>query len=90
MTAYRPGGHWGRTLVQVGIQSADDQGRRPDDALVGMVDGQGMARLICELLTAAEAACDCGHQGLELMFHLHPCPVAVLRDAARKARASDA
>ncbi len=44
---------------------------------------QLLARQIAELLTAAEKACDCGHAGLEMMFHLRPCPVAVLRDAAR-------
>ncbi len=45
---------------------------------------QLLANRIAELLTAAESACNCGHEGLELMFHLQPCPVAVLRDAARR------
>lgn len=44
---------------------------------------QLLAERVAELLTAAETACDCGHAGLPLMFHLRPCPVAALRDAAR-------
>ena len=28
--------------------------------------------------------CDCGHEGLDAMFHLTPCPVALLRRQARK------
>lgn len=31
----------------------------------------------------ADPACDCGHQGLDAMFHLTPCPVALLRRRAR-------
>jgi hypothetical protein len=29
-------------------------------------------------------ACDCGHEGLDAMFHLTPCPIALLRRQARK------
>jgi hypothetical protein len=84
MTEYRPGGCWKRTLVKVGTQPPDEQGRRPDDELVGMVDDPELAARIAELLTLVEAVCDCGHEGLGLMFHLVPCPVAVLRHAARR------
>lgn len=31
-----------------------------------------------------DTACDCGHEGLDAMFHLAPCPVAELRRAARR------
>ena len=32
----------------------------------------------------SDTECDCGHDGLDAMFHLRPCPVAELRAAARK------
>jgi hypothetical protein len=50
MTEYRPGGCWKRTLVKVGTQPPDEQGRRPDDELVGMVDDPELAERICALL----------------------------------------
>lgn len=31
-----------------------------------------------------ESECDCGHDGLDPMFHLRPCPVAELRASVRK------
>lgn len=55
MTTYRTGGHWGRTIIRVGIQDPDEQGRRPDDELVGVMDDQDLAYRICELLNNAEA-----------------------------------
>lgn len=33
---------------------------------------------------SARLACSCGHDGLDAMFHLHPCPVARVRGLARK------
>jgi hypothetical protein len=82
MTTYRPGGHWSRqTLVEVGTQPADEEGRRPDDKLLAMFDSsapQWLVAWICTLLNAN--ICDCGHEGLDEMFHLHPCP---LRKAPR-------
>ncbi len=44
----RTGGHWGRTLVAQGrYEPPDEQGRRPDDRLVGMVDTPELAAEIC-------------------------------------------
>lgn len=91
MAEYRTGAHWGTTIIREGVQPADEDGRRPDDELVAQVidadqpreERELLARRIAELLTAAERACDCGHEGLELMWHLLPCPVAALRKAAR-------
>lgn len=49
MTAtYRPGGHWGRTIVAVGTQPADSDGRRPDDQLVGVMDDPALAAAFAE------------------------------------------
>lgn len=93
---YRPGNYWGVTIVREGGEPADGAGRRGDDELVAVVvnGDQNIAAVVGELLTAAETACDCGHAGLALMFHLRPCPVAALRDAARtqdaRARAESA
>lgn len=95
MAAYRTGSHWGTTIIREGSQPADESARRPDDELVLQVvdadrspaDRELLARTTAELLTAVEAACDCGHEGLQLLFHLHPCPVAVLRNAARRKHA---
>lgn len=93
MTTYRTGSHWGTTIIREGKLPPDASGyRRDDDELVAQVidadrpreERQLLARRIVELLTVVEAACDCGHEGLDLMFHLHPCPVAVLRQAARR------
>lgn len=87
MPEYRAGGSWGRTLILVGTGPADEKGRRPDDFLIGSHDSAMPANFTAraaELLTAAERACTCDHAGLEMMFHLHPCPVAVFRDAARR------
>lgn len=92
MTTYRTGSHWATTIIREGSQPADESGRREDDELALQVidadrprqERQLLAERVAELLTVVEAACDCGHEGLELMFHLHPCPVAVLRQAARR------
>jgi hypothetical protein len=69
---YRPGNHWGVTIVRDGTQPADESGRRDDDELVAVVvnGDQHIAAVVGELLTAAETACDCDHSGLALMFHL--------------------
>jgi hypothetical protein len=92
VTTYRTGSHWGTTIIREGTQPADERGRRPDDQLVAQVidadqpreERQLLAERIAELLTVVEQACDCGHEGLELAFHLMPCPVAALRNAVRR------
>lgn len=92
MAKYRTGSHWGTTVIREGSAPADESGRRDDDELALQVidadrpreEREMLAERVAELLTVVEAACDCGHEGLDLMFHLHPCPVAVLRNAARK------
>lgn len=77
MTEYRVGGSWKtRMIVRVGTGPADEQGRRPDDFLIGHIDSaapEWLAAWICTLLNAK--ICDCGHEGLDAMFHLHPCPL---------------
>ncbi|WP_045740885.1 hypothetical protein [Actinoplanes rectilineatus] len=83
---YRTGGNQGITVVREGAGPADEDGRRPDDESVAFVvngDRDLLARRIAELLTVVERVCDCGHPDLELRAHLHPCPVASLRDAHR-------
>jgi hypothetical protein len=67
-----------------------------DGVLVGTVRhryGDRAWRLLASaahLIAAVdEAVCDCGHEGLDLMFHLHPCPIAVLRDTAREKSANN-
>ncbi len=90
--SYRVGNSWRTTIVRVGTGEPDEQGRRPDDVLaLQVIDAERprderelLARRTAELLAAVEDACDCGHEGQVLMFHLHPCPVAVFRDAARR------
>lgn len=51
---YRIGGSWGgRTIIRIGIQPPDADGRRPDDQLLAHVDSaapDGWAERICELL----------------------------------------
>lgn len=47
---YRTGGHWKRTIVLVGREEPDEQGRRLDDQLVGMVDTAPLAERIVNLL----------------------------------------
>lgn len=92
MSTYRTGSHWGTTIIREGSEPADDSGRRDDDELALQVidadrpqgERQLLADRVAELLTVVEAACDCGHEGLDLVFHLHPCPVAALRNAARR------
>lgn len=92
MSLYRTGGHLGVTIVRESDAPLDDSGHRPDAELVAVVvngDTEIAAR-ICDLLNADPPAlpnsggCDCGHEGLDLMLHLQPCPVAALRDAARR------
>jgi hypothetical protein len=48
----------------------------PERAVVENREPRDEARLVM--------ACDCGHDGLDAMFHLAPCPVAELRAAARR------
>jgi hypothetical protein len=51
---------------------------------------RGQVKAAADVLLAAlpsadgVPACDCGHEGLDAMFHLTPCPVALLRSTARK------
>lgn len=52
---YRAGGHWGRTLVREGFEPADEQGRRPDDALLGLLDSIELCGRIAALLNADDA-----------------------------------
>jgi hypothetical protein len=59
MSTYRTGGHWQRTIVRVGTQPADHDGRRPDDALVGMVDTPELAERIVKALNFVERADRC-------------------------------
>lgn len=54
MSTYRTGGHWGRTIVLEGDMPADEDGRRPDDELVGMVDTVELAQRIVRLLNAGK------------------------------------
>jgi len=60
MTTYRTGGHWGRTIVRVGQQPDDSDGRRPDDFLICTVDSavSELAERICELLNAMPRAAE--------------------------------
>lgn len=83
MTArYRTGNHWGTTIIREGAQPADESGRRSDDTLVAVVDSAAM-HLAARIAALLSDACDCGHDGLDAMFHLRPCPVAEVREAAR-------
>lgn len=52
MSEYRTGGHWGRTIIRVGTQRPDADGRRADDQLVGLMDDPALAERICALLNA--------------------------------------
>jgi hypothetical protein len=53
---FRTGNHWGRTIVWEGEGEPDENGRRPDDRLLGLVDSPELAARICGLLnvTAGE------------------------------------
>lgn len=44
MTTYRTGNHWGRTIVRQGAQPPDEQDRRPDDKIVGLMDTPELAQ----------------------------------------------
>jgi len=50
---YRSGSHWGRTLIQIGKEPADAEGRRPDDRIVGLIDDPALVERICALLNDA-------------------------------------
>jgi hypothetical protein len=89
MTEFRPGGHWRVTIVAEGTEPPDASGHRPDARLRAVVmDGKvlttdaRLAERICALLGGA-GECDCGHDGLDAMFHMRPCPIAELRVVAR-------
>lgn len=77
MSRYRVGGHWGVTILQEGVLPEDEEGRRPDDKLIGMIDSAAPEWLpdwICTLLNAD--ICTCGHEGLDPMFHVvDDCPI---------------
>ncbi len=83
MPAYRTGNHWGTTVIENGTQPPAADGTHADDRLVAVVlrDDAWLAERIAGLLSER---CDCGHEGLHAMFHLTPCPVAFLRQQARK------
>lgn len=89
VTTFRPGGSWGTTIVREGAQVPDEKGRRSDDEFVLLVVDADRPRAERLALAARVAGllsevCDCGHEGLDAMFHLRPCPVAEVRAAARK------
>lgn len=68
VSTYRTGGHWRRTIVRVGTQRPDADGRRPDDFLICTVDSAAteLAERICRLLNADEREpCPHGHPGGE-------------------------
>jgi len=52
VSTYRTGRHWRRTIIRVGTQPPDADGRRTDDELVGVMDDPALAERICELLNA--------------------------------------
>jgi hypothetical protein len=66
MTEYRTGSHWGRTIVRVGAQPPDVQGRRPDDELVGVVDDPALAERICALLNGEAGLIRCARRLYEI------------------------
>lgn len=47
-------------------------------------NGSVVGRLGVDDPNGSEARCDCGHDGLDPMFHLRPCPIAEQRIADRK------
>ena len=58
MSTYRTGGHWRRTIVRVGTQPPDADGRRPDDELAGVMDDPALAERIVWLLDPAYSTHD--------------------------------
>lgn len=47
---YRAGNHWGRTLVWEGSGEPDEDGRRPDDMLLGVLDTPELTHRVAYLL----------------------------------------
>jgi hypothetical protein len=56
---YRVGGHWGRTIVRIGVLPPDEQGRRDDDEIIGLLDTREYAeRAVAGLNEHAQAAAE--------------------------------